>query len=218
MKIYLFWPVKNTTMAKKVKIEIDSSTEEKIKEAARKVFTKNGFAATRTRDIAEEAGINLALLNYYFRSKEKLFDIVMHENMQKFLMVLHGVFNMESTSLTEKVEAIADNYINLLKEHPDLPLFVLSEIRANPEKFALSMGIKKILLESHFYKQIKERTKAKINPLHLVMNIIGLTVFPFIASPLLQRVGNLKQSEFDKLMDERRKLIPEWIDGMLNKR
>lgn len=202
-------------MAKKVKIEVDSSTEEKIKDAARKVFTKKGFAATRTRDIAEEAGINLALLNYYFRSKEKLFDIVMLENMQKFMMVLHGVFNTESTSLNEKVAAIATNYINLLKEQPNLPLFILSEIRANPDKLAVNMGVKKMLLESHFYKQIKESTKNKINPLHFIMNIVGLTVFPFVASPLLQSIGNLKQLEFDKLMEERKKLIPAWIATML---
>src|SRR5688500_11982834 len=131
-------------MAKK-KTQPDRTTEERIKAAARKVFTKKGFAATRTRDIAEEAGINLALLNYYFRSKQKLFDIVMLENMQRFMMVLHGVFNTESTSLNEKVAAIATNYINLLKEHPDLPLFVLSEIRANPDKLAVNMGVKKML-------------------------------------------------------------------------
>ena len=63
----------------------DLSTEEKIKAAAKKLFTQKGFAATRTRDIAEEAGINLALLNYYFRSKEKLFELVMKENVQLFL-------------------------------------------------------------------------------------------------------------------------------------
>ena len=71
-------------MAKKKSVEVDLSTEEKIKEAAKKVFLKKGYAATRTRDIAEEAGINLALLNYYFRSKEKLFDLIMLEKLEKF--------------------------------------------------------------------------------------------------------------------------------------
>lgn len=207
-------------MAKKAKVEpeVDATTEKKIKEAARRVFTKKGYAATRTRDIAEEAGINLALLNYYFRSKEKLFDIVMLENLQKFLMVLHSVFNDQTTSLNEKVISVVNNYINLLRTYPDLPLFVLSEIRANPEKFVANMGIKKILLDSYFFKQIKEKSKAKINPLHFVINIMGLTVFPFIASPLLQSMGNLNQSDFDKLMEERKKLIPAWINAVLNTR
>ena len=70
-------------MAKKKKID-DGSTEQKIKEAARKLFTEKGFDAVKTRDIAEEAGLNLALLNYYFRSKEKLFEIIMLENLGHF--------------------------------------------------------------------------------------------------------------------------------------
>jgi AcrR family transcriptional regulator len=207
-------------MAKKAttKAAADPTTEEKIKEAARKVFTKKGYAATRTRDIAEEAGINLALLNYYFRSKEKLFDIVMLENIQKFLMGLKGVLNNKDASLNEKVVAIAVNYIDLLKTHPDLPIFILSEIRANPEKLAQNMAIKSIFIDSHFFKQLKEKTKGKINPLQFMINIMGLTVFPFVARPLLQSVVNVKQMEFDKLMEERKKLIPLWVDGMLNMR
>src|SRR6187455_237945 len=114
-------------MAKKIKAEADLSTEEKIKSAARLVFTKKGYAATRTRDIADEAGINLALLNYYFRSKEKLFDIVMMENLQKFLLVLGGALRDEKSSLTEKVALIANNYVDMLKSNPDLPIFILSE-------------------------------------------------------------------------------------------
>jgi AcrR family transcriptional regulator len=203
-------------MAKKKAEQIeDHSTEEKIKVAARKVFTQKGFSAARTRDIAEAAGINLALLNYYFRSKEKLFDIVMVENLQQFLLALSGSLRDDKSSLTEKVATIANDYINMLKVNPDLPLFVLSEIRANPEKLASTMGIKSMLHESAFFKQLMEATKGKIHPLHLLMNIMGMTVFPFVARPLLQNVGSLKHDEFEKLMEERKKLIPIWFDSIL---
>jgi AcrR family transcriptional regulator len=201
-------------MAKK-KVQADSTTEEKIKAAARKVFTKKGYSAARTRDIAEEAGINLALLNYYFRSKEKLFDIVMMENLQKFLLALGGELRNEKSTLHEKVVSIANNYVDKLRLNPDLPLFVLSEIRANPEKLANSMGIKSLLLESYFFKQLTEATKGKIHPLHLLMNILSMTIFPFVASPLLQNVGNLKQTDFDQLMEERKKMIPVWFDSIV---
>lgn len=201
-------------MAKKQIIE-DPSTEEKIKAAARKVFTQKGFAAARTRDIAEAAGINLALLNYYFRSKEKLFEIVMGENMQQFILGMKGVMFEEDTTLIKKVEAIVGNYIELLKTHPDLPLFILSEIRANPDRLATKMDIKSILSKSVFFKQIAEETKGKVNPLHFMINILGMTIFPFIASPLLKNIGNLKQADFDELMQERKKMIPVWIKAML---
>ena len=201
-------------MAKK-KVQTDSSTEEKIKAAARKVFTKKGFSAARTRDIAEEAGINLALLNYYFRSKEKLFDLVMMENLQQFLLGLKGVLHNEKSSLTEKVSMIAGEYIDMLKANPDLPLFVLTEIRTNPAKLADTMKIKTLLLESIFFKQLLEATKGKIHPMHLLINIMGLTVFPFVAGPLLQNVGNMKTEDFHMLMEERKKLIPIWFDSII---
>jgi AcrR family transcriptional regulator len=157
-------------MAKKLKIETNASTEEKIKEAARLVFTKKGYAATRTRDIAEEAGINLALLNYYFRSKEKLFDIIMLETLQRFISGMKAMLNDESTSLEKKIQVIANNYIDLITAQPDLPLFILSELRANPDKLPGTMGLKDFLLKSCMIKQIREASKdASINPLHFVM-------------------------------------------------
>ncbi|NQX41406.1 DNA-binding transcriptional regulator, AcrR family [Pedobacter steynii] len=203
-------------MAKTEKLETaDSSTEEKIKEAAAKVFTQKGFAATRTRDIAEEAGINLALLNYYFRSKEKLFDLVMMESLQKFLLGVRDILNDVNSSLTEKISQLASHYIDLLKVNTDLPLFILSEIRANPARLEANMGAKEILLQSNFYKQLEATTKKKVDPVHFLMNIFGLTVFPFVASPLLRIIGEKSKAEFDALMDERKKMIPIWIDAML---
>src|SRR5688572_7850375 len=109
-------------MARKKKIK-DSTTEEKIKEAARKLFTQKGFAAVKTRDIAAEAGINVALLNYYFRSKENLFGIIMRENMIKFAAFATMLFNDENLSVDQKMEQIVSAYIDMLLAYPDLPLF-----------------------------------------------------------------------------------------------
>src|SRR6201991_4810682 len=97
------------------------SAEEKIKEAARKLFTKKGFAATRTRDIAEEAGINLALLNYYFRSKQKLFDLIMMENFRQFLGGMSIHFQDASLGIEERLGKVVNAYIDFLTEFPDLP-------------------------------------------------------------------------------------------------
>jgi AcrR family transcriptional regulator len=199
--------------AKKTK-EIDTSTEEKIKAAARKVFTKKGYAASRTRDIAEESGINLALLNYYFRSKEKLFEIIMLENIQHFMKDVKEILTNEKTSLTQKIELLVENYIDMLIRQPDLPLFILSELRSGPQVLANKMGIKEFLFKSHFMKQLIEvmkKNKIKIHPLQFIINTIGMTVFPFVGRPVLQHIGDLKQTEFIALMEERKKLIPGWI-------
>lgn len=201
-------------MAKKVNAETDISTEEKIKEAARKVFTKKGYAATRTRDIADEAGLNLALLNYYFRSKEKLFEIIMFEKIQQFFGVMDPILNNAESKLEDKVELIAFNYIDLLTKNPDLPLFVLSGIRNGPPHIEKMMGRADKLIKSVLIKQIQEKIPGR-NPLHFLFNILGLCVYPFVMNPILQSMSVMNDKMFSQMMKERKTLIPVWIEAML---
>lgn len=203
-------------MPKKKKPEEDLSTEEKIKTAARSVFTKKGYAATRTRDIAEEAGINLALLNYYFRSKEKLFELVMMEKMASFFGTIAPILADTTLTLEDKIELVTEKYTHVLIANPDLPLFILSEIRMNPGQFADKLPLGKIL-ESHFIKQLQER-RPDMHPLHYLMSLLGLTVFPFIVKPLLDAAGVLNEKAFNSRAEERIELIPKWMNAILKKK
>ena len=203
-----------------IKNTADSSTEEKIKAAARSVFHKKGFAASRTRDIAEEAGINLALLNYYFRSKEKLFVLVMIETLSEFFGSVSVIINNPETTFEEKIEQFAAGYIDLIFREPDIPLFIMSEIRNNPEQLLQKVDIRNTVFNSVFIRQFAEAVEqGKIrdqNFLHFMMNFIGLIVFPFIAKPLLKAISGLTEEQFDALIEERKKLIPVWIKAMMN--
>jgi len=207
-------------MKKQSKINpvVDPSTEEKIKNAARIIFHKKGYSATRTRDIAEEAGINLALLNYYFRSKEKLFDIIMLESLHDFRQHIIIALNNEKTSLESKIETLVSNYIDLLINQPDIPLFILSEIRNNPQALISKMNQKEIISNSYFIKQFQQAIKdgkiEPISPLHYIMNLIGMIVFPFVGRPILSHVGGLKPDDFNKLMEQRKILIPKWLKAI----
>jgi len=197
----------------------EASTEEKIKEAARKLFTQKGFSATRTRDIAEEAGINLALLNYYFRSKQKLFDIIMMENFRQFIQGISFNFLEQNTTLDQKITKVVSMYIDFLTQNPDLPLFILNELRNNPEQLANNIDDEVGSTRSKLFGQLKlaaEQGKiGDINPFHLMANLIGLTVFPFVARPILQKVTGVTDNQFNELMQQRKQLIPIWIKTML---
>lgn len=201
---------------------MDASTEEKIKEAARRLFMQQGFEGTKTRDIAKEAGINLALMNYYFRSKQNLFDIIMLEHMKSFVMGVAVGFNDASTSFDEKIQFYANSYIDLLTAQPDLPLFIMTALRSNPTLITEQLGVKKMLVESHFMRQYTEAVAAKrfapIPPMQFVMSLFGLTVFPFIARPFLQAMTETPIDEFNAMMQERKHLIPVWIHAMLQVR
>ena len=197
----------------------EPNTEAKIKAAARVVFHKKGFAATRTRDIAKEAKMNLALLNYYFRSKEKLFELVMLETLVSFFQTMGLVFNDATTTLEIKIEQVAEKYIDLITTEPEIPLFIMSEIRNNGAAILEKLPVIDMIMKSTFIMQYKEAAlKGKIiepNPLHFLMNMLGLIVFPFIGSPMIKKVGKLNDKQFDKLMQERKELIPVWMKAML---
>jgi len=201
-------------MAIKPDTAVDLSTEQKIKEAARKVFTQKGYAATRTRDIAGEAGINLALLNYYFRSKEKLFEEIILERIQQLFGTLVPILIDESTSLETKIDRLVSHYIDMLLEHPDLPIFVLSELREHPDRIQRKIPIATFLEQTNFFLQIRER-KPDINPIHFMLNILGMTVFPFATKPIFGSMESVQKTGFDNMMEERRKLIPSWVRAML---
>lgn len=201
------------------KTTIDTSTEEKIKEAARKVFTRKGYLATKVRDIATEADINLSLVNYYFRSKEKLFELIMQETVYKLFAKIEPVINDEQTTVTEKTEIIAGHYIDLLLQNPDFPLFIINEVISGLNKFSSLNNYGKILLESHFARQLRELEasgKISFHPLHVLLNIIGLIVFPFLSRPLILQTGAITPEEFRQIMEGRKKLIPLWISQILN--
>ncbi len=202
-----------------VKKTPDASTEEKIKEAARKVFTQKGYKDTRTRDIAHEAGINLALLNYYFRSKEKLFDLIMLENLETFMMGVHLIAHDEETTWQAKVEQLVNYYIEMLLVNPDIPLFVITAIKNNPDKFSGMISQRVGFLNSPFMKQVQQDIEKgiviQIHPLQLVSNIMGLVIFPFIANSIIRSLGKLNQKQFMELMNERKKLLPRWIIEMV---
>lgn len=210
----IFAPYNARTMAKK-QTTSDLSTEEKIKEAARKVFTQKGYAATRTRDIAEEAGINLALLNYYFRSKEKLFEIVIMEKLYILVGKIGPIIMDEKTSIEEKVAAFTEHYIDTLLANPDIPLFVLGEIRHNPDRFANIIRTRTNLTDSAFFKQLAER-RPDLSPYHFILNMLGLIIFPFIGKPLIQLITGIEHTEAITLIKERKTLIVRWLNAILD--
>lgn len=194
--------------------EPEQTTEEKILEAASEVFTEKGFSGTRTRDIAEKAGINLALLNYYFRSKEKLFEQVMKIKVVLLFGKIFPILSNEKTSLEEKIDLASEKYFEILSKNPNLPLFVISEIQKKNSNISKIIPINKIFENSVVIKQIKEK-RPEINPLHYLVNFLAMTIFPFVAKPVFNAFELTNEAEYHQFISERRKLVPIWMKQLL---
>jgi TetR/AcrR family transcriptional regulator len=203
------------------KARIDKTTEQKILAAAKKIFVMKGMAGARMQDIADEAGINKALLHYYFRSKEKLFEVIFMEAAQKLFPRINEIFNSDQP-LFEKIESFCSEYISVVMENPYLPLFVLNEINQDPEYFLGKFWVGKTKPDptkflQQIEKEVKKGTIKRISPLHLLMNLISMTIFPFVAKPMFQRNLGLDEMQFRAVMEQRKSEIPRFIIDSIKK-
>lgn len=190
------------------------TTQEKIKQAAEELFMVKGYAATKTRDIAQASGINLALLNYHFKSKENLFSIIMKERFLTFFGSVLPLFNDKETSLQQKFEKITDKYFEILRQNPDLPLFVLGEANKNPEGFAEGLSGVEFINNSYFTQQVKAINPG-IQPENMLINLLSVVVFPFIMKPVLNLLSTQQEFNFEQMMQERKQMIPLWMNSLL---
>ncbi|HEY6062134.1 MAG TPA: TetR/AcrR family transcriptional regulator [Chitinophagaceae bacterium] len=204
-----------------VKTKNKQSAEQRILAAAHKVFTTKGMAGARMQDIADEAGINKALLHYYFRDKDKLFEVVFLEEAQKFFPKINRIFNSDAP-LFEKIGNFVNEYIDEMLVNPYLPWFVMNEINRDPDQFMYKIwGQENLPKPAKFLeqiaKEIKNGTIKKISPVHLLMNLLSMTIFPFVAKPMITRNLRLSDKQFRSIMEERRKEVPKFIIDSIKK-
>jgi AcrR family transcriptional regulator len=197
----------------------EASTEEKIKDAARKIFTKKGFLATTIRDIATEADINIASINYYFRSKEKLFEFIMDETIGRLFNKIEPVLNNENMAVNEKIEICVGHYIDNVLENPDFVFFTVSEVMSGSLTNLSMVNRMKSLEKSHFASQLKNlyaNGTINFHPVNLLWDVSGMIFFPFLTRPRMLESGYFSSDEFVTLMLERKKLIPIWMQQIIN--
>lgn len=203
------------------KAKKDKSTQDRILDAARKVFVRKGMYGARMQDIADEAGINKALLHYYFKNKEKLFEEIFMEAAYHLFPKVNAIFVSEQP-LFAKIEQFCDEYITAVLENPYLPLFVLNEMNRDPVYFMNKLWIKgkgpqpqKFLEQIH--AEVAKGTIKNINPLQLLMNLLSMTIFPFISKPLLQMNLGIDEWQFRMFLEQRKKEIPKFIIDAIKK-
>ncbi|MCK8494455.1 MULTISPECIES: TetR/AcrR family transcriptional regulator [Spirosoma] len=194
------------------------STEEKIREAAKQVFLEKGFDGATSRDIADKAGINIALTNYYFRSKEKLFVSIFEEMFQLFFNGTVEIMNKQ-ISLREKISELIEHDFQLLKKNPSLSIFIMNEVHRNPERMATSIGLMKQIQHSLFEEQLKQeiaRGNARpISSMHLMPLIFCNIQFIFIGKAMQMKMWQMSEADFDEFTNTHKQLVIDMITTYL---
>jgi TetR/AcrR family transcriptional regulator len=190
------------------------TTEEKIFNAARIIFQKKGFAGARMQEIADEAGINKAMLHYCFKNKQLLFEAVFMNAFGQLAPQIKEIFTSEN-SVFDKIKKFTHSYISFVILNPYLPQFVIQEMNNNPA-FVISFLKNEnrpnpALLITQIEKEITDGIIKPINPKQLLMDIFSMTVFPFAAQMMMKGMIQISDAEFNQMMEERKTSIAEQI-------
>ena len=208
-------------MASTEKTQKDSDTEQRILDAARTVFIRRGTAGARMQEIAEEAGVNQALLHYYFRSKEGLASTVFRQAAGRLFPAVLAVFATDEP-LERKIEQFVHIYIDTVRRTPFIPGYVMSELHHHPERLAAMLdaaGVDPAAVVGGFRARLaadladleKRGLSRPLSPDQFLLNIAGLVVVPFIVRPALRIAFAMDDEAFSQFLDERRAILPSLI-------
>lgn len=202
----------------------EKPTEELILDAAMKVFTRKGFAAARMEEIAKEAGINRALLHYYHRDKQTMFNRIFESRFKEFFKGLFVIFESDNISLFEKIKRMVDHEISTLIKHPDLARFIITEIAQSPDlliEYGKKLGVNPRMFIEAFEKQVvKEESEGVIKPIdgkQLLINIMSLCIYPFVARPIIQTMMTVDEISFYHMAEQRKREVSEFIINAIKK-
>jgi len=197
------------------------NTEEKILDAAKEVFLEKGNDGTRMQEIADRAGINKSLLHYYYRSKEKLFGSVFKFAFSHFAPNIINLVKDNQDDIFTLIRRFVSLYIDIVMKNPFIPMFILNEVNKKGTIFVnviKAAGINPQAFRDRIQKEIDAGRIRPIDPNQLIINVIGMCIFPIIGRPIVQVVlFDDNKQEYDKFLESRKKEVADFIINSIKK-
>jgi len=205
-----------------VQTPLDADTETRILDAAHAVFMRRGTAGARMTEIAREAGVNHALVHYYFRSKQRLAEAVFRRAIGQFFPAMIGVLASDAP-LEDKVRMVAAAQIDMLLNNRYLPGYLLAELNHYPERAEQLLSTMagttpanlRVRLFGTLGKQLEDAARSgllrEIRPQEFVLNLVSMIVYPFAARPLVMAIMGMDDATFTAAMEARKKEIPAFF-------
>ena len=173
-----------------------------------------GYDGAKMQEIADKAGINKALLHYYYRSKDKLYEMVAKAVLQRAVATVHQTINAE-VPLEEKINRLIDFYIDTLGRNVFVLAFIVSEMNKHPEQFRDRILPPDLPKPERFFQQVREAVEAgrirPVQPEHLLVNIISMSVFPFLAQPMMRIIMGKSNADMQDFLGERKAVVRDYI-------
>jgi TetR/AcrR family transcriptional regulator len=188
----------------------EAQTEKLIKEKAKILFFQKGFLNATTQEIADEAGVNRALIHYYFRSRELMLEALLDETLQEKRDRVCSVLTSD-LPFREKIANYIDTIVDYGLKYPYLDNFIISETARRPEKVKLFCAKDRFrssdLIREALEHEIKEGKIAPISAEHFMVNLISLCNYPLLAKSVIQTIHGLTDTAYRKFLLERKHII-----------
>ena len=196
----------------------ETNTGQAILKAAEELFLEQGFEQTTTKQIAQRAGCNQALLHYYYRTKDNLF-VQIFEEKAKFIATHFLVINSTAQTLEERISQMVEVHFELFRKNPRLVPFLLKEVLSDPVRVApildkIKQYMVKIFakIDEALHEEIEKGAARPVSTLNVILTLVSLDMAPFIIAPVLQRVLDLTDEQLDEQLDKRK---PEVVEILL---
>lgn len=205
-------------MLKLTKLKADSSTEQKIRDAAKEVFIAKGFSGCTSREIAKAAGMNVALVNYYFRSKTALFKIIFEAAMGDFLLSMLDVFNTD-LPLEEKLRNYLDREYEFLAKYPEIPSFIINEMGRKDGVHIDNTAVFECIEHTGIFAECKVEQAAgrmrEIDITSITVLMMSNCQFPFMAAAVIKQVHGISDEQYEKQLVQHKQIVTDMLIGYL---
>ena len=192
-------------------INSENSMEQSILDAAEKLFLENGFKSTSTTQIAKEVGCNQALVHYYFRTKDNLFNRIFEKKFGDFFQVIFDTTQLEQLDFKQKIRHICESHFDLLNKNPKIPMLILNELSRRPDHIELLREKLHVLPEKLFKlmeKDLQTEVDAgrirKVSFMDVVMTMISLNVSIFTLLPVAAQALQINAEQQNMILAHRR--------------
>ena len=185
--------------------------EIQIQEIAEKLFLEKGFASTSTTEIAREVGCNQALIHYYFRTKENLFNVIFEKKFREFFQHIFELENLEQLPFSEKLKHIIESHFDMVRKNPRIPLLIVNEFGRNPEMVAaLKDKLKDVV--AGLFKTLNEDLEAEIVAgrirqlilIDLIFSVISINISLFLLLPVAAEIMGMDEKQKEFVLNRRR--------------
>ena len=192
-------------------IKTEQSTEKIILEVAERLFLEKGFALTSTTEIAKEVGCNQALVHYYFRTKDNLFNTIFEQKFKQFFQYILAMENLEQMTFQDKLKYIIESHFDMVRKNSRIPLLIVNEFSRNPEMLAaLKEKLKGVV--SKLFESLNDELQAEIvagrmrqiTLIDLIFNTISVNISLFLLLPVAAEIMSMDEKQKEMVINHRR--------------